>query len=126
MTARWLLAAGLVAALSACHGSTSDPAPPESTTVDTFALECRNDRIESVFNRFGAVSGPPTAQAALFEFFEVEGRGFSTLEPRGAGSDDLTFTFVDADESIQLIVRLTDEYDGYLVAEYSYCVDGSR
>ncbi len=96
-----------------------------TTVFDLFGLDCPTDRFESVVNDFGAVTGPATAQDALAEFFEVEGRRFSALEPTESAVGDLAYAFVDSDGSVELSVQLTDEYGGYLVAGYSYCVDGN-
>lgn len=127
MRRRLVVLACLATTVAGCLGSAGGAPearePTAATVLEPFGLECRSDRIESVVNDFGAVTGPATARDALMEFFEVEGRRFSALELRDAGADDLTFAFVDADELIQLSVRLTDEYSGYLVAGYAYCVD---
>ena len=94
-----------------------------TTVFDIFGLECRTDRFESVVNDYGAVTGRSSVGGVLAEFFEGEGRRFSDLGRGESAVDDLTYSFIDSDELIQLRVQLTDEYGGYLVAGYSYCVD---
>lgn len=119
---RLLVVACLVITAPGCAASIN---ATTTSVVDVFGLECRTDRIESVVNDYGAVAGSDSAEEALVMFFDGEGRRFSSLERSGVAADDLSYAFVDADGLTQLIVQLTDEYDGYLVAGYSNCADGS-
>lgn len=115
---RLLVVACLVLTASGCADSS------DSATTSDFGLECRTDGLESVVNDYGAITGRSSVEGALAEFFESEGRRFSDLDSIESAVEDLTYAFVDSDESIRLRVQLTDEYGGYLVAGYSYCVDG--
>jgi hypothetical protein len=118
---RFLVMACLIVTASGCSASTT----PTTAVFDVFGLECRTDSLESVVNDYGAVTGSTSAQEALAEFFEGEGRRFSGLDRLDEPEiDDLMYAFVDSDGLIQLRVQLTDEYRGYLVAGYSYCSDG--
>lgn len=117
---RFVVVACLVITASGCADS---PNSTTTTVFDVFGLECRTERFESVVNDFGAVTGHPSVEETFVEFFAGEGR-FSGLDRLESAVDDLTYAFVDSDGLIQLRVQLTDEYGGYLVAGYSYCVDG--
>ena len=110
----------LVITASGCAVSSSSTT---TTVFDIFGLECRTDRFESVVNDYGAVTGDPSVEEVFAEFFDGEGRRFSGLDRQDSSAGDLTYAFVDPDGSIKLRVQLTDEYGGYLVAGYSYCVE---
>lgn len=118
---RLLVMACVVVTASGCAASTASTTP----VFDVFGPECAGRSIESVVNDYGAVTGRTSGEAALAEFFDGEGRRFSGLDRLDESEvDDLMYAFVDSDGLIQLRVRLTDEYRGYLVAGYSYCSDG--
>jgi hypothetical protein len=112
----------LIFTASGCAVSSGTTA---TSIFDVFGLECRTDRLESVVNDYGAVTGRTSSEEALTEYFEGEGRRFSGLDRLDEPEiDDLMYAFVDSDGLIQLRVQLTDEYRGYLVAGYSYCSSG--
>lgn len=121
---RRLVAGALVLACWLAGCETVDDASAAPTVVyEMSGLECRSELMEIVTSDYGSDTiGEPTPEAALTAFFDLPiNDRFAELEL--AERDGLGASYVDEAGLTQLVIRLTDEFDGFLVASYSNCID---
>ncbi len=96
---------------------------PSPTLYRIDGLECRVDSFESGMPEYpNDAVGSSTPEAEVEAFLDSPtNRRFSALvldEEEG-----LTFSFADSDGLVQLVIQVTDQFEGYLIASYSYCTE---